>query len=108
MKKMRKALACTLTAAVALSLTACGSSEQGGSSSDTTAAAAAGETTKAAGTEGGQAQAAPSGEQVTVTFWDENAGDEQFEINDSRSLEKMYQDISDEGLQPVLNDYLYV
>lgn len=35
-------------------------------------------------------------------------GDEQFEINDNRSLDKMYQDISDEGLQPVLNDYLYV
>ena len=35
-------------------------------------------------------------------------GDEQFEINDSRSLDKMYQDISDEGLQPVMNDYLYV
>ena len=35
-------------------------------------------------------------------------GDEQFEIADSRSLEKMYEDISDEGLQPVLNDYLYV
>ncbi len=35
-------------------------------------------------------------------------GDEQFEINDSRSLDKMYKDISDEGLQPVLNDYLYV
>lgn len=35
-------------------------------------------------------------------------GDEQFEINDSRSLEAMYQDIADEGLQPVLNDYLYV
>ena len=35
-------------------------------------------------------------------------GDEQFEIDDSRSLEKMYTDISDEGLQPVLNDYLYV
>ncbi len=35
-------------------------------------------------------------------------GDEQFEINDSRSLDKMYRDISDEGLQPVLNDYLYV
>lgn len=35
-------------------------------------------------------------------------GDEQFEIDDNRSLEKMYQDISDEGLQPVLNDYLYV
>ena len=35
-------------------------------------------------------------------------GDEQFEINDSRSLDHMYTDISDEGLQPVLNDYLYV
>ena len=35
-------------------------------------------------------------------------GDEQFEIDDSRSLEKMYADISGEGLQPVLNDYLYV
>ncbi len=35
-------------------------------------------------------------------------GDEQFEIDDNRSLGKMYQDIADEGLQPVLNDYLYV
>ncbi len=35
-------------------------------------------------------------------------GDEQFEIDDGRSLERMYQDISEEGLQPVLNDYLYV
>jgi 2-iminoacetate synthase len=35
-------------------------------------------------------------------------GDEQFEINDGRSLEKMYQDIEGEGLQPVLNDYLYM
>ncbi|MBQ7196627.1 MAG: 2-iminoacetate synthase ThiH [Synergistaceae bacterium] len=35
-------------------------------------------------------------------------GDEQFEISDGRSLEKMYSDISEEGLQPVLNDYLYV
>ncbi len=35
-------------------------------------------------------------------------GDEQFEIDDNRSLDKMYKDISDEGLQPVLNDYLYV
>lgn len=39
---------------------------------------------------------------------DEAQGDEQFEINDSRSFEKMYEDISKEGLQPVLNDYLYV
>ena len=37
-----------------------------------------------------------------------NEGDEQFEIDDNRSLDKMYEDISDEGLQPVLNDYLYV
>ena len=36
------------------------------------------------------------------------SGDEQFEINDSRSLEAMYEDIAEEGLQPVLNDYLYV
>ena len=36
------------------------------------------------------------------------AGDEQFEISDGRSLDKMYKDMSDEGLQPVLNDYLYV
>ena len=35
-------------------------------------------------------------------------GDEQFEINDSRSFDTMYKDIADEGLQPVLNDYLYV
>ena len=35
-------------------------------------------------------------------------GDEQFEIDDDRSLEKMYQDMAEEGLQPVLNDYLYV
>ncbi len=35
-------------------------------------------------------------------------GDEQFEIDDDRSLSQMYQDISGEGLQPVLNDYLYV
>ncbi len=35
-------------------------------------------------------------------------GDEQFEIDDNRSLETMYHDIAGEGLQPVLNDYLYV
>jgi 2-iminoacetate synthase len=36
------------------------------------------------------------------------SGDEQFEINDGRSLRTMYQDMEQEGLQPVLNDYLYV
>ena len=35
---------------------------------------------------------------------DGQQGDEQFEIDDSRSLDKMYKDISEEGLQPVLND----
>ncbi len=39
---------------------------------------------------------------------DENAGDEQFEIQDQRSLHQMYDDMKGEGLQPVLNDYLYV
>ena len=42
------------------------------------------------------------------TETDEVQGDEQFEINDNRSLDKMYKDIEEEGLQPVLNDYLYV
>jgi 2-iminoacetate synthase len=36
------------------------------------------------------------------------AGDEQFEISDGRSFDEMYQDIAGEGLQPVLNDYVYV
>lgn len=35
-------------------------------------------------------------------------GDEQFEINDDRTFQKMYDDMAKEGLQPVLNDYLYV
>lgn len=35
-------------------------------------------------------------------------GNEQFEINDGRSFETMYEDITEEGLQPVLNDYVYV
>lgn len=38
----------------------------------------------------------------------EAEGDEQFEINDRRSIDTMYKDMSSEGLQPVLNDYLYV
>lgn len=38
----------------------------------------------------------------------EEAGDEQFEISDGRSFDQMYQDMWEEGLQPVLNDYVYV
>lgn len=39
---------------------------------------------------------------------DDARGDEQFEIDDNRSLGRMYRDMEEEGLQPVLNDYLYV
>ena len=35
-------------------------------------------------------------------------GDEQFEICDTRSFSAMYGDMTAEGLQPVLNDYIYV
>ena len=35
-------------------------------------------------------------------------GDEQFEISDARSLDEMYDEMSKEGLQPVLNDYIDV
>ncbi|MCI6606914.1 MAG: 2-iminoacetate synthase ThiH [Mitsuokella jalaludinii] len=35
-------------------------------------------------------------------------GDAQFEICDSRSLRHMYADMAGEGLQPVLNDYVYL
>lgn len=38
----------------------------------------------------------------------EDAGDEQFEIDDGRSFHQMYDDMEEEGLQPVLNDYVYV
>ena len=37
-----------------------------------------------------------------------NGGDEQFEIDDSRSFADMYRDMEAGGLQPVLNDYIYV
>ena len=39
---------------------------------------------------------------------DADVGDEQFEINDNRSFTSMYQDMEQGGLQPVLNDYIYV
>ncbi|MGI6737171.1 MAG: 2-iminoacetate synthase ThiH [Anaerovoracaceae bacterium] len=38
----------------------------------------------------------------------EDVGDEQFEISDTRSIHQMYADMTAAGLQPVLNDYLYV
>lgn len=39
---------------------------------------------------------------------EEETGDEQFEISDARSFHEMYRDMAAEGLQPVLNDYIYV
>lgn len=39
---------------------------------------------------------------------DADVGDEQFEINDGRSFKRMYEDMEQGGLQPVLNDYIYV
>ena len=39
---------------------------------------------------------------------EDGTGDEQFEIQDNRSLKKMTGAMAAEGLQPVLNDYLYV
>ena len=39
---------------------------------------------------------------------DENEGDEQFVISDDRNFATMYSDMSKFGLQPVLNDYVYV
>lgn len=39
---------------------------------------------------------------------EEAAGDAQFEIEDSRSFKRMYEDMENGGLQPVLNDYIYV
>lgn len=39
---------------------------------------------------------------------DEDVGDEQFEIDDNRSIKRMYADMEQGGLQPVLNDYIYV
>lgn len=39
---------------------------------------------------------------------EEEAGDEQFEIDDNRSLEQIFQDLTAIGLQPVMADYIYV
>lgn len=52
-------------------------------------------------------------EQHTAKTKDENknqasdSGDEQFEISDDRSFTEIYDAIKAQGLQPVLNDYLY-
>ena len=39
---------------------------------------------------------------------EEAKGDEQFEISDGRSVDEIYQMIEDNGMQPVMTDYIYV
>lgn len=39
---------------------------------------------------------------------EEEKGDEQFEISDGRSVDEIYQMIEDNGIQPVMTDYIYV
>ena len=57
--------------------------------------------------DGSQADAAHAcvndGSQVDAA----DAGDEQFEIADNRSFEEIYDAIRAQGMQPVLNDYVY-
>ncbi|MGN0481915.1 MAG: 2-iminoacetate synthase ThiH [Lachnospiraceae bacterium] len=50
-----------------------------------------------------------AGVAVSVGGHDEEAkGDEQFEISDPRTVDEVYQAILDQGLQPVMSDYIYV
>ena len=39
---------------------------------------------------------------------EEEKGDEQFEISDGRSVDEIYQMIEDNGMQPVMTDYIFV
>ena len=39
---------------------------------------------------------------------EEEKGDEQFEISDGRSVDEIYQMIENNGMQPVMTDYIYV
>ena len=39
---------------------------------------------------------------------EEEKGDEHFEISDGRSVDEIYQMIEDNGMQPVMTDYIYV
>ena len=39
---------------------------------------------------------------------EEEKGDEQFEISDGRSVDEIYQMIEDNGMQPVMTDYIYL
>ena len=45
---------------------------------------------------------------IGVHSQEEEKGDEQFEISDGRSVDEIYQMIEDNGMQPVMTDYIYV
>ena len=92
MKKMKKVLACAVAATMTASLAACSS----GNSTETSAPT---EAAKADATEE-DTTAAASGEKVTVTFWDENAGDErtQYYMDIIENFEKENPDIHIEYL----------
>ena len=95
MKKMKKVLACAVAATMTASLAACSS----GNSTETAAPTAAAKTdaTEAAKED---TTAAASSEKVTVTFWDENAGDErtQYYMDIIENFEKENPDIHIEYL----------
>lgn len=38
----------------------------------------------------------------------EDKGDDQFEISDGRSVDEVFNALLDNGLQPVMSDYIYV
>lgn len=38
----------------------------------------------------------------------EEKGDEQFEIDDGRTVDEIYHMIQENGMQPVMTDYIYV
>ena len=93
MKKMKKVLACAVAATMTASLAACSS----GNSTETAAPTAAAKTdaTEAAKED---TTAAASSEKVTVTFWDENAGDERTQYDIIENFEKENPDIHIEYL----------
>jgi 2-iminoacetate synthase len=46
--------------------------------------------------------------ELTLVSAGEKKGDEQFEISDPRNVEEVYKAIEEQGLQPVMSDYIYV
>ena len=96
MRKMKKVLACAMAATMTASLAACGGA--GDSAEGTTAAVT--KAAKSDSTEAAKEETAASGDKVTVTFWDENAGDQrtQYYMDIIENFEKENPDIHIEYL----------